>query len=68
MKSRIVIATILIVCFIFDVWAHLVVQPKSFEFYDKAGIVGITLNEDNNLIVTLNSFTLGNRPDFCELK
>ena len=52
------------------VYAHgtILVQSKSFEFYDKAGIVSIDITEDNTLRVRLNTFELGARENFCELK
>jgi hypothetical protein len=41
-------------------------QKRNYEFYDRAGVVSVDLDESNTLTVRLNTFEIGKRQNFCQ--
>jgi len=68
LSRHIPLIVVLLICVAAYAHAYILVQAKSFEFYDRGGVVGINLTEDNTLRVRLNSFEIAQRENFCELK
>jgi hypothetical protein len=64
MKILLVLVVVVFAC---TVYAHgTLMQKRSYEFYDRAGVVSVDLDESNTLTVRLNTFEIGKRQDFCQ--